>query len=64
MSIKPTAIYPCFPPISRGQPSVLKYDKKRTSIIYALDKTVVIKNATGHRAFADGTDWPLLPPVP
>jgi len=56
MSIKPTAIYPCFPPISRGQPSVLKYDKKRTSIIYALDKTVVIKSATDPKQVQIYTD--------
>ena len=42
MSLK--TVYPCFPPISRGVPSVLKFDPKRTSLIYANGLTVVIKN--------------------
>ena len=42
MSLK--TIYPSFPPIARGNPSVIKTDAKRTSIIYANSRTVVIKN--------------------
>lgn len=37
-------IYPSFPPIARGNPSVIKTDAKREQIIYANSRTVVIKN--------------------
>eukprot|EP00964_Phaeocystis_antarctica_P139146 scaffold103852_cov69-Phaeocystis_antarctica.AAC.2 len=42
MSLK--TIYPSFPPIARGNPSVIKTDAKRERIIYANSRTVVIKN--------------------
>ena len=35
---------PSFPPIARGNPSVIKTDAKRERIIYANSRTVVIKN--------------------
>jgi len=42
MSLK--TIYPSFPPIARGNPSVIKTDAKRERIIYANSRTVIIKN--------------------
>ena len=41
MSVKD--ILPCFPAVVRGNVSVIKTDPKRTLLIYALDRTVVLR---------------------
>lgn len=44
MASTPKTIYPCFPKLERGQPTLLKTDPKRKMIIYALERTVVLKD--------------------
>jgi WD40 repeat protein len=44
-SMSCTTVYPAFPAIVRGQPTVLKTDPKRTKLIYGFGNLVVIREA-------------------
>ena len=43
MASIPRHVYPCLPHTVRGQPTALKTDPRRNLLVYAVDRTVVLR---------------------